>query len=114
MFVKRPILPVVALAASLAAELTLEAADEAELVTLVRPSDALDEASAAFSFTAPAASEVVEALRSPARRAATLDCRATARDTAKDILRRDRMNWRWGGWRRVVVVLGSWHVELRL
>jgi hypothetical protein len=74
---------VVALAASLA----FEAAELAELWTLESPSDALDEAWAALSFTAPAASDVVEALRRPARRTANVDCRNTARDAARDIVR---------------------------
>lgn len=65
----------------------MDAAELAELETLVRPSDALDEACAAFSFTAPAASDVVEALRMPARRTANVDCRNTARDAARDIVK---------------------------
>jgi hypothetical protein len=78
-----PAFAVVALAASLA----FDAAEPAELETLVRPSDALDEACAALSFTAPAASDVVEALRRPARRTANVDCRSTARDAARDIVK---------------------------
>jgi hypothetical protein len=74
------------LAALLTVPAALEAAELAELVTLVRPSDALEEASAAFSFAAPATSDVVEALRMPARRMANRDWRTTARDTAKDIV----------------------------
>jgi ABC-type transporter Mla subunit MlaD len=66
--------------------LTLAAAELAELVTLERPSDALDDAWAALSFTAPAASDVVDALRRPARRTANVDCRSTARDAARDIV----------------------------
>jgi hypothetical protein len=85
------------LAALLAALLTELAADSAELLTLVRPSDALDwtleAASPAFSFAAPAASEVVEALRRPARRTANRDWRTSARDTAKDIVMVRRRGW---------------------
>jgi hypothetical protein len=87
----RPTIPLacwlVALAASLAAFPTLETAEPAELVTLVRPSDALDWACCAVSFTAPAASDVLEALRTPARRTANVDCRSTARDAARDMVR---------------------------
>jgi hypothetical protein len=72
---------------ALAASPTLDAAELAELLTLVRPSDALDEACAALSFTAAVASDVVEALRRPARRTANVDCRNTARDAARDIVR---------------------------
>lgn len=72
--------------ALLAADPTLAAAELAELVTLERPSDAFDEAWAAVSFTAPAASAVVEALRRPARRTASWECRTTARDAARDML----------------------------
>ena len=81
-------------AALVTAEPVFDAAELAELVTLVRPSDALDEASAAFSFTAPAASDVVEALRMPARRTVKVDCRSTARDAAKDIVRAMGEGWR--------------------
>jgi hypothetical protein len=63
-----------------------DAAELAELVTLVRPSDAFDEAFDAVSFTVLVASAVVEALRMPARRTANVDCRSTARDAARDIL----------------------------
>lgn len=76
----------VALAALLAAEPTLEAAELAALVTLVRPSDALLEAWAAVPFAAPAASAVDEALRMPERRTANLDWRSTARDAERDIV----------------------------
>jgi len=48
--------------------------------------DALVDASAAFSFTAPVASEVVDALRRPARRTAKVECRSTWRDAARDIV----------------------------
>ena len=66
----------------------LEAAELAELVTLVRPSDAFDCALDAVSFAALVASAVVEALRMPARRTAKVDCRKTARDVARDMLMR--------------------------
>ena len=84
-------------AALLAALPTELAAESAELLTLVRPSDALDcaldAASPAFSFAAPAASDVVEALRMPARRTASRDWRTSARDTAKDIVMVRRRGW---------------------
>lgn len=70
-------------AVSVTAEPTFNAAAPALEVTLERPSDALDEASDAFSF---AASVVDEALRTPARRTVNLDCRSTARDAAADIV----------------------------
>jgi len=82
----RPTLPVACCDALLAAEPALDAAELAELVTLVRPSDAFDCALDAVSFTALVASAVVEALRMPARRTANVDCRNTARDVARDIL----------------------------
>jgi hypothetical protein len=102
-----PVLPWTLLAALLtlpaaldAALLTELAAESAELLTLVRPSEALDEtleeASAAFSFAAPAASDVFEALRMPARRMANRDWRTTARDTAKDIVMVRRRGWTMG------------------
>jgi hypothetical protein len=81
-----PIRPVVAFVASLTEEPTFDAAELAELVTLLRPSDAFDEASAALSLTAPAASDVFEALRMPARRTANVLCRSAARDAARDIV----------------------------
>lgn len=85
------------LAALLAAVLAELAADSAELLTLVRPSDALDwtleAASPAFSFAAPAASDVVEALRMPARRTANRDWRTSARDAAKDMVMVRRRGW---------------------
>jgi hypothetical protein len=68
------------------AEPALEAAELAELETLLRPSDAFDEACWAVFFTVLAASDVVEALRMPARRTAKVDCRNTARDAERDIL----------------------------
>jgi hypothetical protein len=68
-----------------ATEVALEIADPADEVTRVRPSEALDWAWAAFSFAAPAASDVDEALRIPARRTAKVECRSTARDAARDM-----------------------------
>jgi hypothetical protein len=82
-------------------------------VTLVRPSDALDEACAALSFTAPAASEVVEALRMPARRTANVDCRNTARDAARDIVESVGGVEMARGDGVGVVMSSGWHVELR-
>ena len=70
-------------------EPALESADPAEELTLDRPSDALDWAWAVFSFAAPAASDVDEALRMPARRTANVERRNTARDAAKDIVTGD-------------------------
>jgi len=55
--------------------------------TLVRPSDALDVACEVFGLTEPVASGMVDALRRPARRAANGECRSTARDAAKDIVK---------------------------
>ena len=74
--------------ALLTAEPALDAAELAELETLVRPSDAFDCAFDAVSFTVLVASAVVEALRMPARRTANVDCRMTARDAARDMLMR--------------------------
>jgi hypothetical protein len=98
---------------SLAAALAFEAAALAELVTLVRPSDALDCACDAFSFTAPAASDVVEALRSPARRTVNVDCRSTARDAARDIVRAVEGVEMARGDGVGVWMASVWHVELR-
>ncbi|KAJ8111194.1 hypothetical protein OPT61_g6158 [Boeremia exigua] len=79
-----------------------------ELLTLVRPSDALDwtleATSPAFSLAAPAASDVVEALRRPARRMANRDWRTSARDAAKDIVMVRRRGWAMG----VVWSPGHW------
>lgn len=80
-----PTRPVVALAALFADAATLAAAELAELVTLESPSDAFDAAWAALSFTAPAASDVVDALRTPTRCTEKVDCRRTARDAARDM-----------------------------
>lgn len=77
---------------------TLLAAALADEVTRVRPSDALvensdalddalDETSEAFSLAAPAASDVDEALRMPARRTAKVERRSTWREAARDIVR---------------------------
>lgn len=82
----RPTRPVACCDALLTAEPALDAAELAELVTLVRPSEAFDCAFDAVSFTALVASAVVEALRMPARRTANVDCRNTARDAARDML----------------------------
>lgn len=82
-----PISPPACALVAPAASLTLAAAELAELWTLERPSEALDDACAAFSFTTPVASAVVEALRMPARRTANVDCRSTARDAARDIVK---------------------------
>src|SRR5690348_6114676 len=68
----------------------LESAFPADEVTLLRPSDALDWSSLAFCLAASAASEVDEALRMPARRTANVECRSTARDAARDIMRDGR------------------------
>jgi hypothetical protein len=70
-------------------EPALESAEPAEELTLDRPSDALDWAWAVFSFAAPAASDVDEALRVPARRTANVERRNTARDAATDIVTGD-------------------------
>ena len=72
--------------ALLTEEPTFDAAELAELVTLERPSDAFDDAWEAVLFTVPAASEVDEALRMPARRTVKVDCRKTARDAARDMV----------------------------
>jgi len=80
-----PTRPVVALAALFADAATLAAAELAELVTLESPSDAFDATWAALSLTAPAVSDVVEALRMAARRTEKVDCRRTARDAARDM-----------------------------
>jgi hypothetical protein len=69
-----------------AIEPTLSIAFPADDWTLVRPSDALDCAWAAFSFAAPVASEVDEALRVPARRTANVERRSTTRDAGRDIV----------------------------
>jgi hypothetical protein len=93
----------------------LDAAELAELVTLLSPSDALDEASDAFSFTAPAASDVLEALRRPARRTANVDCRSTARDAARDIVRAGRgVEMAGADGVGVVVMSTCWHKSCRL
>lgn len=99
----------------MAASPTFEAAELAELLTLVSPSDALDDAWAAFSFTAPPASDVVEALRSPERRTAKVDCRSTARDAARDIVRSvEGVEMAMARGDGVGVVMASvWHVEAR-
>jgi hypothetical protein len=85
-----PVRPPTLFAASVAALPTLLAAELADEETRDRPSDALDEtldeASAAFSFAAPAASDVVEALRRPARRTAKVERRSTWREAARDIV----------------------------
>lgn len=81
-----PVRPPTLFAALVAALPTLLAAALAEEVTRLRPSDAFDDASAAFSFAAPAASDVVDALRMPARRTAKVECRSTWRDAARDIV----------------------------
>lgn len=66
---------------------TLERADPADEVTLLKPCEAFDCASEAFSLAALATSDgFVEALRTPARRTANLECRSTARDAARDIV----------------------------
>lgn len=96
-----------------AASPTLDAAELAELCTLERPSDALDDACAAFSFTTPVASAVVEALRMPARRTANVDCRNTARDAARDIVKSAGVVEMADGDGVVVVMSSGWHVELR-
>jgi hypothetical protein len=98
---------------ALAASPTLDAAELAELLTLVRPSDALDEACAALSFTAAVASDVVEALRRPARRTANVDCRNTARDAARDIVRSVEGVEMARGDGVGVVMASVGHVELR-
>lgn len=67
-------------------EPTLVMTVPADEVTRDSPSIALDCASAAFFFAAAAASDVEEALRTPARRTADVDCRSITRDAAKDIL----------------------------
>lgn len=96
--------------ASLVTEPAFESAEPAEEVTRDRPSDALDWKSAAFSFAAAVASEVDEALRMPARRAANVECRSTARDAARDMVTRKEKGAAMGSmgrWRE------SWHVEAR-
>jgi hypothetical protein len=92
-------MPVALLLAWPAALLAWLAAELAELWTLDRPSDALDDTSAAFSLAAPAACDVVEALRRPARRTANCDWRTTARDATKDMVMERRRGWAVdGGW----------------
>jgi hypothetical protein len=105
-----PAFAVVVLAASPA----FDTAELAELETLVRPSDALDVACAALSFTAPAASDVVEALRMPARRTANVDCRNTARDAARDIVKSVQGVEMARGDGGAVVMSSGGYVELRL
>jgi hypothetical protein len=91
-----------------AAEPAFEIADPAEEVTRVSPSDALDWAWETFSFAAPAASEVEEALRMPARRTAKVECRSRARDAARDIATGgEDGKTRWGRWGRRLE-LGGW------
>jgi hypothetical protein len=106
-------MPVAFACVASAASPTLDAAELAELETLVSPSDALDDACAALSFTAPAASDVVEALRTPARRTANVDCRSTARDAANDIVKSVTGVEMARGDGVGVVMSSGWHVELR-
>lgn len=81
------------LAAALALAAAPDTADDAELVTRLRPSLAFDVAedavSDAASFAFEAVSAVVEACRRLFRRRRNRDCRATARDAgAADMIAR--------------------------
>lgn len=79
-----------------AADPAFEIVAPADEVTRDRPSCAFFENSAVLSLAALAASEVDEALRTPARRTVNVERRSTARDAARDITAGEEMERRWG------------------
>lgn len=73
-----PVLPPTLLKALRAPEPAFDIAEPAELVTLVRPSEAFDVAFEAVSFAFEAVSAAVEACRNCDRRSRSFDCRRMA------------------------------------